>query len=177
MSKIKYTHLFTSDKKLKFCGLGEWVEEPDTAEFTHRGIKCLIRRVFFQEPLAEKETYFGGHLCGYITLSEDHPWTSKGFNVDAEVHGGVTYNEKENGMHLIGFDCGHSVDFVPTCSKLKNIYFSLNTSLPLLNRCTEGVKEDILNSPIFNPTYKNMNFCIEECKRLAEQSLEASHDH
>jgi hypothetical protein len=37
-----------------------------------------------------------GHLCGYIGLPKAHPWHGKDYDdIDAEVHGGLTYAGSE----------------------------------------------------------------------------------
>lgn len=59
-----------------------------------------------------------GHLCGYVGLPEGHPLFGKNYDdVDAEVHGGLTYAgtdlEPETKLWWLGFDCAHSGDVVP----------------------------------------------------------------
>src|SRR5262245_4058846 len=75
-----------------------------------------------------------GNWCGYVGVSEDHPWFGKEYGdeqVDISCHGGLTYSDfcqpsdKEHGIcHLVepgepdkvwwfGFDCYHSLDFSP----------------------------------------------------------------
>jgi hypothetical protein len=39
-----------------------------------------------------------GYRVGYITVPADHPWHGKGYdNINADVHGGLTYAEKGTG--------------------------------------------------------------------------------
>ena len=45
-------------------------------------------------------------LCGYIRLPAEHPWLELGYDVDCDVHGGITYNQDGQ----VGFDCGHYGD-------------------------------------------------------------------
>jgi hypothetical protein len=53
-----------------------------------------------------------GHLCGYLTLPHNHPWSHRGYDeIEADVHGGLTYADPEgDGRYTVGFDCGHSGD-------------------------------------------------------------------
>tara|TARA_R110001583_G_scaffold123825_8_gene275248 strand:+ start:340 stop:663 length:324 start_codon:yes stop_codon:yes gene_type:complete len=53
----------------------------------------------------------GGLYNGYITLPEGHPW----FEVDLpdeahDIHGRITYSEKEGDEWVIGFDTAHAGD-------------------------------------------------------------------
>src|SRR6185295_14871422 len=102
-------------------GDGPWMNEFDKQQFEDEATKlpCIIRR-----------SGFTGNLCGYVGVPEGHPWFGKDYNeIDAEVHGGLTYaaecdeDDKEHGIcHVeedgirrwwIGFDCGHFMDLSP----------------------------------------------------------------
>ncbi len=75
-----------------------WDNEDDLYEFESHGFNCEVRRHEF------------GHLCGYIYLTEDHPFRDgvpEDFAVD--VHGGVTYESAKK----IGFDGAHGGDVTP----------------------------------------------------------------
>lgn len=52
---------------------GAWDSEPDSLDFEHCGLKCSIRRMPNM-----------GHLCGYVSVSDDHPWYGKTY--DDRVH-------------------------------------------------------------------------------------------
>lgn len=166
---MKMVYLFDRDTKLKHLGQGEWVDEPDVARFIHNGIECYIRRIFVKEPYATEEHYFGGYLCGYVAIPLNHPWASQGYNVDCEVHGGCTHNGPlYNAKHLVGFDCAHSGDVTPSMeSVLKNSREKNREKWPEVFSASM--------SHFWNPTYKNMNFVIEECKSLADQAIKAAH--
>lgn len=157
-------HLYTSEEKLKWWGYGEWVEESDEVDFDHEGIKCKVFRVVAPDgPIREDGTQhiFGGHLCGYISIPTDHPYFSKDYNdIEIDVHGGLTYGENINDEYWIGFDCAHSFDFIPSLEKFKYSH-PFNDIFPN--------PEEFKDYAIFIPTYKNVNFCIEECKSMAEQ--------
>jgi hypothetical protein len=58
-----------------------------------------------------------GHLCGYVDLPKGHPWHGEHYDdIDADVHGGLTYGKAEGDCWRIGFDCAHAGDFVPVAS-------------------------------------------------------------
>lgn len=84
---------------------GPWDTEPDHEEFEAHGVKCEVKR----HPEA-------GHLCGYVTVPEGHPWlTQKGEYASTlaeevmSVHGGVTYFHERQA----GWDYAHCDDLVP----------------------------------------------------------------
>ena len=63
---------------------GEWDNEPDKRQWTSRRTRmpCLIVRA----P--------SGHLCGYVGLTEGHPYFNKSpfdYSMDVSVHGGLTF--------------------------------------------------------------------------------------
>lgn len=61
---------------------GPWMNEPDHLEFEHAGYPAQIRR-----------SNSGGNWCGYVGVPPEHPWHGKDmFDVDASVHGGITYS-------------------------------------------------------------------------------------
>jgi hypothetical protein len=159
MDDITKLHKYTSDQKLKWFGMGEWVEEPDFAYFKHCGYTCRVKRIIKYETTDE---CFGGHLCGYVDLPEDHPWFGKGYDdIEVEIHGGLTYAEPrksddEDNLYTIGFDCAHYGDLLPSILKLKK----------------SGVLSELYND--FTEIYKNFNYAIEECKSLAEQAEKAT---
>ena len=59
-----------------------------------------------------------GFRCGYVGVPDNHPIRSKDYDLDFEVHGGLTYsgyldqykNNLFNGLWFLGFDCGHAED-------------------------------------------------------------------
>lgn len=125
----------------------EWDKEPNRAEFKHAGFDCLINRNQL------------GAWCGYVAVTKGHPWFERHYNdVDANVHGGLTYSEHcqggvchvpapgaEDDVWWLGFDCCHCFDVTPALVRLK---------------MSVGPRE----------TYKNIYFALQETKRLAEQA-------
>jgi hypothetical protein len=73
-------------------------------------------------------------LCGYVGVTEGHPWFGRHkYEIDAEVHGGVTFalaserhreqssstcHQPDEGepdkVWWVGFDCAHSLDLLPS---------------------------------------------------------------
>lgn len=85
-----------------------WLTEPNTKDWEAHGLPCALRR----GP--------GGHWCGYVGVSAEHPAHMKEYwDLDVRIHGGLTYGEPGNGKHLpegrywLGFDCAHSGDLCP----------------------------------------------------------------
>jgi len=162
---MEQKHILTSDQKLKAWGYGEWVEEPDEVHFQHNAIACKILRVAHPED-ASGELLFGGHLCGYVKIPENHPWYNDDTNpwMELEIHGGITYNGDEPDGRWIGFDCAHSHDTVPsTQSMMGKIRQDLLDRFPQLE-----------NLPIFDHSYKNISYVWGECISLAEQVIASS---
>lgn len=148
----------TTEFKLKFLGYGEWVEEPDCVIFTYKDYECRVVRVVNRDPYAPVEAYFGGHLCGYVRIPHNHPYHHKKYeDMDIDCHYGLTFGELSDG-HWIGFDCAHMEDLIPTIEKMKNE----NVQIRMI--------EKIFPIPEEN-TYKNMNYCIEECKSIVDQLI------
>lgn len=188
MNKI---HSLTSREKLFWLGQGEWVEEADEVDFEHVGVKCKVWRQGCESVRLFLNTYpdfpklsentnaqvqalleitgykipaFGGHLCGYICL-ENHPCDFETRDeIPVDCWGGITYAEKEkDGKYWIGFDCAHSGDIVPSMVEMQE---GIRTET---RRQMLKMGLDISNSPLFNDSYKNIDFCIKECKSMAEQ--------
>src|SRR5262245_28942541 len=100
---------------------GPWDQEPDKVQWSdlETGLPCLVVR----HPRL-------GNWCGYVGVSEDHPWFGQAYydeQVKIRCHGGLTYSnfcqpsDKEHGIcHVVesgesdkvwwfGFDCCHSL--------------------------------------------------------------------
>ena len=129
--------------KLRCYGEGPWVDEPDEMIFPHGWIFCEITRNMDH-----------GSLCGYIHLPKYHVWIKyldyKEWEIPIEVHGGVTYFQIHDNQIHVGFDCGHSGDFMP--HKLMRI-------LPYRN--VKGF-------------YKDIEFVKQQCILMADQAIEAA---
>lgn len=62
---------------------------------------------------------FSGYRCGYVRVPVGHPWHGKHYDdVDARVHGGLTFAEPDlscnkggaDDAHWLGFGCAHGGD-------------------------------------------------------------------
>lgn len=138
---------------------GPWQDEPDREEWRSHGFPCLIVR----GPI--------GALCGYVAVEPGHPWHGKGYrDVDAEVHGSLTYANacQEDGeiCHVpgpgeradvwwLGFDCSHAYDKSPLMSS--------NYARSILG-----------DEPGAYGTYRDIAYVRGEVERLAEQAAAAS---
>jgi hypothetical protein len=146
---LKCKHTYLNEQKRQWFGDGEWVTEPDFAEFEHSGYQCKIVRMIILENSSEA---FGGHLCGYVIIPPGHPWYGKRMDeIDCECHGGLTFAGEHPDVaeknYLVGFDCAHAFDIVPSMKSYQELKLSL-----------------------FNLTYKNFDYCVEQCKKIAEQA-------
>lgn len=57
---------------------------------------------------------YSGHLCGYVRIPEIHPFYNlEYYEIDVDVHGGLTYSSEEKNGYWIGFDCAHYNDITP----------------------------------------------------------------
>ena len=167
---ISEKHEYTSDLKLKHLGYGEWVEEPDEVVFCYKGFNCKVVRVFVKEPFCEDIHYFGGHLCGYLDIPLTHKYSGKDtYDVDVDCHGGVTYSKQENEKWCIGFDCAHSWDYVPSIEFFKKTY-DRNREFQKIFPIPKAFEK----YAIFNPVYRNIEFCINECCSIADQIFDLS---
>ena len=146
----------TPENKLAWWGEGPWVHEPDELKFTHLGYECFVRRMVAEEL---NRSIFGGHLCGYVCISENHPFFENRDDIDVQIHGGITFAEKDlEGKYWIGFDCAHSYDLMPSMKdwkiKMKNDFVKKFPDLPSFQ---------------FNFTYRTFDWVVEETKNLAAQ--------
>jgi len=143
-------------------GPGPWQDEPDKEQYADEatGLPCLVKR-----------SNLGGNLCGYVGVSEGHPWFGKDYGeIDAEVHGGLTYSgfcqegdDARTICHVpapgepdrvwwLGFDCGHAWDVAPGM---------------------DARYRDQGWPPIrdLDTTYKTVAYVKAECARLAGQAV------
>lgn len=178
-------HRATSDQKMAYWGYGEWVEEADDLEWKYKGIKCRIHR---QMKILEDAISGLGHLCGYIIIPLNHPWSKieKDHDFPCEVHGGITFSSlNEEGIE-IGFDCAHSEDETPFTME-KMLKFTMNyiksQDSDYLNNSTyldsrnqlERLENINLNKSLISfyrkKNYKNMSFVKGQCESLVNQMI------
>jgi hypothetical protein len=75
-------------------------------EWEHAGLKCAV-----------VQNHEGGIRCGYVRVPPTHPLHGKSYDdTDVNVHGGLTFAQKEPCTHedgtgwWFGFDCAHYGD-------------------------------------------------------------------
>lgn len=165
--ETKLCHFLASEEdKRKWWGEGEWVKEPDLAIFYHKTIKCVIRRIIVREM---SNHIFGGHLCGYCEVPKDHTYWGLDYDqIPIEVHGGLTFSDFIDNEWLIGFDCGHSFDLLPSIEQMRDRY---------RDEGLEELKKQFPNSPIWESTYRTFQFVEDECRKIAEQLILVSYNH
>lgn len=151
MKAIEYR---TIDKST--WGQGEWMHEPDKVQWQDKetGLPCLVVR----HPGS-------GHWCGYVGVSNGHPYFQKHYaDCAVEVHGGLTFaslcdpkEKPETGVcHIpepgeddhvwwLGFDCAHAGDVSP--------------AYDIKKYC----------APWPGESYKDLEYVKCECEALAQQ--------
>ena len=127
---------------------GPWWDEPDRKDWEHEGFACMAKR-----------HRRSGNWCGYVGVPPGHPWHGKAYgDIDAEVHGSLTYAEECQGdichtpkagepEHLwwLGFDCAHCYDASP-------------------------VGDEFM---AWDATYRTLQYVQHETESLAQQAKEA----
>lgn len=125
----------------------------------------------------------GGHRCGYIALSENHPLNKYNLvneypdNFIIKVHGGITLHEESRGEEFglkensckdkwIGFDAAHCND-LPDTNLSQEIF---------------GVKiydDAFINEMKQFPTVKvrTKKYMINQCKKLIDQVIKYEMDN
>lgn len=135
-------------------GPGPWQEEPDTVEFRHAGLPCILRR---------HERH--GNFCGYVGVPPTHPDHGKNYNdVEVEVHGGLTFGDEcsavachvpapgePDNFFWFGFDCHHSYDLAPG-------FIAIEKRL--------GMEPLTLSEPY---AYRDLAYVRRQTEQLAEQ--------
>lgn len=101
-----------------------------------------------------------GFRCGYVRVPFGHPWHGKHYDeIDADVHGGLNFNEAdvhcnkggEDNAWWVGFDCAHFGD-------------APDPSLP-----KEPTVFDFLSGR--GGIVRSQTYVEAECKRLIKQAL------
>ena len=101
------------------------------------------------------------YRCGYVKVESGHPWHGKSDgDIDAEVHGGLTFSEADvlcdkggpdNGW-WVGFDCAHGGD-----AQDASLY-SDPTTWPLFSRSDAVVR--------------TQEYVEAECRKLCRQAAD-----
>ena len=71
---------------------------PIIKEWIYRGLPCRV--------IHTRLSY-----CGYVGIPKEHPMAKfPYYEIDIEVHGGITFREEAEGIIWYGFDCAHAGD-------------------------------------------------------------------
>lgn len=141
-------------------GEGEWQNEPDYLKWESNGFECFLYRNRF------------GSWCGYVVIPKNHPWFHEEYpDIEADVHGGLTFSEGDDNHWIIGFDCAHYRDEQPA-----NTYKIMS----YLNKISPGTAsesnlkklKELEERVIGFSFYKNMGFAKRETENLAKQAKE-----
>lgn len=131
---------------------------------------CLSIKVNFPERVLAEGKHLGhewvvvhnglGYRCGYVKVSKNHPWYGKGYgDIDVDVHGGLTFAQKDvpcdkggkDDGFWVGFDAGHCFDAQdPTLPT----YFKMPMLIP-------------------GQIIRTQQYVENECKKLCEQAKKA----
>ena len=95
----------------------------------------------------------GGHLCGYVVLTQDNDFFGKNYDdIPVDCHGGLTYATDSDQDWVIGFDCAHYGDLQPFYNEME--WYSGGDSI-----------------------YRDMEFVTRECESICEQVSVRSKSH
>lgn len=151
-----------------------WENEPDRVEFKYKGYDCLIRRA---APKSQNANDWLGSLCGYVAVPPSHPYYGKHYEeVDLHAHGGLTYSNPcqgdichktdiEDKVWWFGFDCAHAGDLIPSVWEARQPGGYLHHIREDLFKSFKSLE----NHPLFQETYKTIEFVEDEIKSLVEQ--------
>lgn len=131
-----------------------WENEPNRYVFSYKGYRCLIRRTDLKI------------LCGYVGIPPCHKYYGKSADElqNIDCHGGLTFSDRfkaedageqnltsedNDGYWYIGFDAAHAWDLVPYM--------------------VEEYGHHELFQHAHTGTYKDMNYMIEQCKKIVDQ--------
>lgn len=136
-------------------GSGPWDNEPDYHEVRYRGYKIVLVRSNL------------GFWCSYIGIPTKSKWSTEEYYDQINTAWGVTWNEtalpwgeSEKDTFYIGFDYGHSSDYVPGISIPNSVHPAVMERLMCI-------------APHYLPTnktnYKTMKHVIQDMKRVVKQ--------
>ena len=163
--KIYTAYNLSKDINFESYGIGEWCDEPHTILFEYLGYKCEIIRCLT------------GALNGYCYLKNTDRFFEVHYDhIPIKVHGGLTFSSKvSDNTWKIGFDTSHINDICPLFEKFlkKEIndssFFESIKEGRVFKEKWEIIAREHGKNDLFTKTYKNVNFCIEECKSMVRQ--------
>ena len=113
-------------------------EEGDFYSWNYKGFDCYIKRNSFK------------CWCGYVKIPKELPINfdfDSGDYFPVDCHGGITFQSVEDDCYIIGFDCAHSGDLIPSMNFIKK-------------------------SDFYNETYKDKKFVISETNNIVHQIIQ-----
>lgn len=169
--EIEYINhsIITPAVKEQHWGPGEWVNEPDLFRFEYKGFVCCGVRTCGWEGF-NNEHLFGGYWCGYVEIPPGHPWHGKEMgDIEVDCHYGLSLSRKnpEREDWVIGFDCAHSGDLMPSLQKFKE-RFDKDPNFAWLNY--DDMKKKFPNCTLFHNEYRNIEYVVSQCRYIAEQA-------
>lgn len=147
-------------------GDGPWVTESDEAKFTYKDYDTYQNRNAM------------GAWCGYVkipmniatTILKEECDSYDNWNTLINVHGGITYGgETKDGFIVIGFDCGHHGDLIPTMKVHFDMMDKMHQIRPMKGKSKEWIKEYYYSLDPKFENYKTLEFVQNECKSIVDQ--------
>lgn len=115
-------HRETKETDKESWGYGPWIAEADHVWWIDpgTGYRCEMVR------------NHTGAWCGYVGVPEGHLAYGMHYeDVNADVHGGLTFSGYENDVWNFGFDCSHAWDYMP---KMEASLRLIRKKVPSLDR-------------------------------------------
>lgn len=165
VENLYFKRIIEIDEKFEAWGEGEWVEEPDFASFSYKGYRCVVKRILISE--STQPNYSGGHFCGYVAIPMEHAYAMEEEIIGkGNVHGGITFSEGTDDDWIIGFDCAHSSDVIPSMPVQMDYLIRYFPEINLSSNATPSMQKI---EKLQKRTYKNINFCIKQCMSLVDE--------
>lgn len=117
-----------------------------------------------------------GYRCGYVKVERGHPWFGKGYDdIEAEVHGGLTFAEADKPCDKggpddgwwVGFDCAHGGDAPDPQLNQRGRRDEVGSLCRLMSDMFHGYGE------AGGPIVRTQEYVEAECRSLCEQAAKA----
>jgi hypothetical protein len=176
------------EERLEKYGEGPWMDEPDRIEWRHNGFPCLMQR-----------NMSGGNWCGYVGVTEGHPWFQKGLDGGSHCRTcygdeseecetckgtGLSYDLKEEptmhgGCTYTGM-CAGDICHIPRPGESAEVWwvgfdFAHHMDLsPGFKRMTRMAMElQGQEARDFGEIYRDMRYVKSEVERVSDQATQA----
>jgi len=127
---------------------------------------CLLEKGIYEGFEWEITSNRMGFRCGYVRVPAGHPWHGKDYDeIDAEVHGGLTFASPDADCGKGGDDADWWVGF-----DAAHIFDAPDPLLP--GYVSELERYGTVLTP--DATVKTTEYMVAECRRLIEQAAEAA---